>query len=404
MRLLFLSVSGGLGGAERVLLDAVAALRQLHRDWALRVICLGDGPLATDLAARGAEVCVLPLPDRFAALGESGRSASSTVAALAQSAWGLRRYARVLAGDMAAWGPDVVHANGLKAHVLAAWVAPPGTAVVWHVHDYLGRRRVSSTLLRRCAHRAARVIANSHAVGADVRQVLGDRVRVEVVANGIDTSRFTPQGPALDLDAAGGLPPPAHPVVRIGLVATYARWKGHETFLRALAQLGDPRARGYVIGGPVYETAGSQHSREELEQLAAGLGLGGRVGFLPFQRDVAPVYRSLDVVVHASTLPEPFGLCVVEAMACGRAVVASDAGGVREIVEPGRTGLLHQPADAFDLASRLRELASDERFRASLGAEGTRAVRARFGRDRFGAELAAAYERLRAPSAAAALA
>ena len=56
-------------------------------------------------------------------------------------------------------------------------------------------------------------------------------------------------------------------MVRIGLVATYARWKGHETFLRALAQLDDARARGYVVGGPVYETAGSQHSRDELEQL-----------------------------------------------------------------------------------------------------------------------------------------
>jgi len=154
----------------------------------------------------------------------------------------------------------------------------------------------------------------------------------------------------------------------------------------------------------VYETAGSQHSREELEQLAAGLGLGDRVGFVPFQHDVAPVYRSLDVVVHASTLPEPFGLSVVEAMACGRAVVASDAGGVREIVEPGCTGLLHQPGDACDLASRLRELASDERLRARLGAAAASAVRGPFGRDRFGAELAAAYERLRAPSAAAALA
>jgi glycosyltransferase involved in cell wall biosynthesis len=128
------------------------------------------------------------------------------------------------------------------------------------------------------------------------------------------------------------------------------------------------------------------------------------VGFVPFQHDVAPVYRSLDVVVHASTLPEPFGLSIVEAMACGRAVVASDAGGVREIVEPGRTGLLHQPGDASDLASRLRELASDERLRARLGAAAASAVRGPFGRDRFGAELAAAYERLRAPSAAAALA
>ena len=404
MRVLFLSVSGGLGGAERVLLEAVAALRLLRPDWALRVICLGEGPLAQYVAASGAEVRVLPLPDRFAALGESGRSAPSTVAALAQTAWGVRHYARMLAGDMAAWGPDIVHANGLKAHVLAAWAAPGRAAVVWHLHDYLGPRRVSSALLRRHAHRAATVIANSHAVGADVRRALGGRVRVEVVTNGVDTSRFTPEGAVCDLDAAARLPRPPRGTLRIGLVATYARWKGHETFLRALAQLGDLRVRGYVIGGPVYETAGSQYSREELEGLAARLHLGGRVGFVPFVNDVAPVYRALDVVAHASILPEPFGLSVVEAMACGRAVVASDGGGVREIVDPDRTALLHAPGDAADLSARLRQLAADAGLRARLGTAAARAVPALFGRDRFGAELAAAYERLRAPSAAAALA
>ena len=77
MRVLFLSVSGALGGAERVLLEAVTALRQLRRDWTLGVICLGEGPLAQDLEARGAEVRVLPMPGRFAALGESGRSAAA---------------------------------------------------------------------------------------------------------------------------------------------------------------------------------------------------------------------------------------------------------------------------------------------------------------------------------------
>jgi glycosyltransferase involved in cell wall biosynthesis len=154
----------------------------------------------------------------------------------------------------------------------------------------------------------------------------------------------------------------------------------------------------------VYETAGSQHSREGLEQLAARLRLGDRAGFVPFQREVAPVYRSLDVVVHASTQPEPFGLSVVEAMACGRAVVASDAGGVREIVEPGRTGLLHLPGDPADLAARLRELACDEVLRARLGAAAAAAVPERFGRHRFGAELAAVYARLGVPAGAPAFA
>ena len=82
----------------------------------------------------------------------------------------------------------------------------------------------------------------------------------------------------------------------------------------------------------------------------AGSGLGDRVGFVPFQRDVAPVYRALDVVVHASTKREPFGLSVLEAMACGRPVIVSDAGGVRELVTHGDQGLTHPPGDVDALA------------------------------------------------------
>jgi len=86
-------------------------------------------------------------------------------------------------------------------------------------------------------------------------------------------------------------------------------------------------ARFYVIGGPVYLTHGSQVSRGELENHCQMLGLDGWVGLIGFQQDPAEIYPALDVVVHASTRPEPFGLTVVEAMACGRAVIATEAGG-----------------------------------------------------------------------------
>ena len=258
MRVLFLSVSAGFGGAERVLLDTVTALRQLHADWAIGVMCLAEGPLAADLVARSAEVRVLPLPRRFAALGESGRSAANTVAGLAANAWALRVYTRTLRAAMAAWRPDVVHANGLKAHVLAVWAAPPAAKVVWHVHDYVSARRVSSVLLRTHERRAAVVVANSESVAADVRGVLGGRARLAVVHNGIDTNAFVPEGNRLDLDVTAGLPAPPPGTIRVGLVATYARWKGHETFLRAMSQLGDLPVRGYIVGGALYETTGSQ--------------------------------------------------------------------------------------------------------------------------------------------------
>ena len=103
-----------------------------------------------------------------------------------------------------------------------------------------------------------------------------------------------------------------------------AQWKGHEVFLRAFKMLaGDPPVRGYVIGGALYETDGSQRDLDELRRLAESLGLSWPVGFTGFVDDAAAAMRALDVVVHASTQPEPFGLVIAEAMACGRAVVVS---------------------------------------------------------------------------------
>ena len=109
-------------------------------------------------------------------------------------------------------------------------------------------------------------------------------------------------------------------MVRIGLVATFARWKGHARFSTRSRRLPESLpVRGYVIGGPVYETAGSQVSLDELRAAVAALGLEGRVGFTGFVEDAAQAMRALDVVVHASTEPEPFGLVIAEAMACARA-------------------------------------------------------------------------------------
>jgi glycosyltransferase involved in cell wall biosynthesis len=225
--------------------------------------------------------------------------------------------------------------------------------------------------------------------------VLGAHIRVEVVHNGVDTQRFQPIGNIIDLDAAAGLSAAPAGTSRVGLVATFARWKGHETFLRALATLDAARVRGFVIGGPIYETRGSQYTCEELQGVARALGLGDRVGFVPFQRDVAPVYRALDVVVHASTKPEPFGLSVLEAMACGRPVIVSEAGGVRELVTADEQGLTHPPGDANALASGLASLLDDGARRTRLGASGRRTAVGLFDRARSAAALADVYLSLR---------
>ena len=399
MRVLYLSPSGELGGAERALLEGVRALRSLEPLWTIGLISLEDGPLVSEVRSLGLEATVLPAPEVFAAAGESGRNAMGTLLQLTRGAGPIAAYARTLRKEVHAWTPDLVHSNGIKTHVLGAWCGTPAP-LVWHVHDYLSARRVSATLLRHHRRSAAAVLANSHSVEADTVDVLGRDVRVETVYNGIDLERFTADGQHLDLDALSGLPPAPPGTLRVGLVATFARWKGHRAFLNALAQLQSPhRFRAYVVGGPVYRTgSASQVTRAELEALVGELGLDGRVGFTGFVTDPAQAYRALDVVVHASTSPEPFGLSIAEAMACERAVVISDGGGAREIGDPERTCLAHPPGDVAALCRQIARLLDDGALRQVLGRAGAGFVRGQFTSQRLGESLRAVYGQLVRPA------
>jgi glycosyltransferase involved in cell wall biosynthesis len=216
---------------------------------------------------------------------------------------------------------------------------------------------------------------------------------VTVVRNAVDTDHFAPAArDGAGLDRLAGLPPADPGTVRVGLVATYANWKGHGVFLDALARLpASPPCRGYVVGGPIYTTAGSQLTREELERRAADSGLAGRVGFVPFQPDPVDAYRMLDVVVHASTRPEPFGLTIAEAMSCGKPAVVAAAGGAAELFADGADALGHPPGDAAALAAAVARLAVDAQLRARIGAAARRAAVDRFGLGRYGREIAAVY-------------
>lgn len=392
MRVVFLNPAGQVGGAERVLLAAVRAVR----DHAPAVVLLADGPLRAAAERAGAAVEVLPLPAALAGMGDTqfrdgGRLAKGAALARTafESALPAANYLRRLRTLLRTLRPDLVHSNGLKTHLLARVAVPAGVPITWHVHDFYSERPLMARLLRLARRGVAGAVAISEAVRRDVGTLLPG-VPVSVVRNGVDTGHFAPAGgDAHDLDRLAGLPP--GDFVRVGLVATYANWKGHAVFLEALARLpaGLP-VRGFVVGGPIYTTAGSQWAREDLVRSADRLGLAGRVGFVPFQPDPADVYRALDVVVHASTRPEPFGLTIAEAMSCGRAVVVSAAGGAAELFADGVDAVGHPPGDVAALAGVIQRLASDPELRTRLGREARKAAVARFGLDRFGREFAAA--------------
>lgn len=397
MRIVFLSVSAELGGSERVLVELVGGLRRLHPDARLLVVVPRAGPLAAAAEALGAATRVLPIPTAILQLGESGRA--TTLArglGLASAMVAARGYTRRLRALLEEERPDVVHSNALKTHVLASRSCPAGVALVWHIHEYLATRALTRTVLRRHLQPVSMLIANSRSVAEDVTRALGPEIPVTTAYNGVDLQAFSPVGAVADLDALAGVPPAPEGTLRVGLVALFGRWKGHEVFMRAIARLGRAwPVRGYVVGGPVYDTAGSQYSLGELQRIAQRLGVTETIAFTGVVADMAPVFRALDVVVHASTLPEPFGLAIAEAMACGRPVVVSAGGGAAEIVRAGEDALAHEPGDVAGLAAALARLAGDAALRDRLGRAARAAAEERFDAMRVARTFDSIYQSVR---------
>jgi glycosyltransferase involved in cell wall biosynthesis len=343
---------------------------------------------------------VLALPNALARIGDAGgREAGQgrggglavrgSAAALATTTY-LARLRRLLRAE----GPDLIHTNGMKAHVLGAWASPRKVRVVWHLHDYLGSRPVMARLLRGSATRRVSAVAVSRSVAADAMAVLGARVPVRTIYNAVDLARFSPSPAAGEwLDEAAGLPPVEEGAVRVGLVATFAVWKGQSLFLDALARISTPHpCRFYIVGGAIYRSQGSQVALEDLQRQAGALGLAGKVGFIGHQADPVRALRALDVVVHASTRPEPFGRVIVEGMACGRAVVAIRDGGAAELFEDGVSALGCPPRDPQSLAAAIARLIADPDLRRRLGQGGREAALARFDRRRLAEAWSRVYE------------
>jgi glycosyltransferase involved in cell wall biosynthesis len=401
MRIAYLNPVGCVGGAERVLLAVMAAARQADPSLEAHLIASTDGPLLRQAEAVGVRAVLLPMTGALAEVGDSRHRDSGWLGrswgVLRQAAAGapeLWRYGRRLRARLRELAPDLVHSNGIKSHLLARLAAPRGAAVLWHVHDFYSERPVVRRVLRWARKGVAGAIAVSEAVAKDTQALLPG-LPTRVIHNAIDVSAFAP-GPADPglLDRLAGLPPAEGGTVRVGLVATYARWKGQDVFLHAAARvLGESPlpVRFYVVGGPIYHTRGSQFSPDELRSLARRLGVEGRVGFVGFQDNPAHAYRGLDVVVHTSTRPEPFGLTIVEAMACARAVLVARAGGAAELFTHGVDAVGFPPGDVPALARVVGELVRDARLRQRLGDNARRTAVRRFSCQRLGPQVLDAY-------------
>jgi glycosyltransferase involved in cell wall biosynthesis len=343
-----------LSGGELALVRLLQALGDSVEP---HVVLSEEGPLVRRLNLTGVSSEVLPLAQsvretsrhRVGARVPPGREAVLTAAYVVRLAWRLRQLR-----------PDLVHANSLKALLyggLAARLA--GIPVVWHVRDRIADDYLPAAAVRLIGTLArflpSAVIANSHET----------LERLHAASDG--ATRDLPNAVVYDpVDLPAQVRPAHEGPLRVGMVGRISPWKGQDVFLRAFARAFDRGdARADVIGAPLF---GENAYDQSLRKLARQLGIDARVEFLGFQEDVAAQLAQLDVLVHASRVPEPLGQVVQEGMRAGLPVVAADAGGPAEVIADGETGFLYPPGDVRALAGTLTTLAADPRLRARVGA------------------------------------
>ena len=352
IRVVELLATGTSGGAQEHLYNLVTRIDRTRYD--VSVLSLSGGPGVRRLERTGASVCVL-----------DEMTDDEAIAAVA--------------AHLAAVDADAVHNHMYRAEVVgtqAAWaLAATGRRrpfVVGTVHSSRIRSDEDRDLIRRLTPRMDHLIAVSRAIVRKLEEEGRVGAPISLIYNGVDLARYSEQAACPTLLEEYDIPAGA-PIV--GVVARLEPEKGHPTLLEAwpavLAAV--PNAHLLVVG------EGSQ--RELLEAQASSLGLlDGRSSSITFtgrRDDVPAVTAALDVAVLPS-YREAQGLSILEAMALSRPVVASAVGGIPEMIDDGRTGLLVAPRDPGALAGAITRLLQNNDYAARIGRAGHDLVHERF--------------------------
>ena len=315
----------------------------------------------------------------------------------------LRTFAAQLSGEWRRHQPDVVHAvswtSGLAALAGARDQQIPVVQAFHSLRVAERRHRIGrdgadaprrsgpdgdatrGRLERAVARSANAVVAISEDEMSDLASLGVPRSAISVVPFGVDTTRFSPEGPVA----------PRSERPRLVAVATHLERDGLETAVRALADIPDTEL--LIVGGPPRPELRSDPACTGLARLAGGLGVSDRVMFTGrVSHDAMPsLLRSADLLVDVAWY-EPFGMAVLEAMACGTPVVASAIGGHRDTVVDGTTGVLVPPGQPSLLARRIRRLLASPMLLEGYGIAASDRAQARYSWDRVGRETVTVYD------------
>ncbi|HEU4781649.1 MAG TPA: glycosyltransferase family 4 protein [Steroidobacteraceae bacterium] len=354
--ILFITHVGDPGGAEFKMMAIAGTMRE-----SAEVLLLQNGSLEGLLDAAGIRCSVRPLSAGTRQVRREG-GFMSLLRAIPGSLSMIRFLARK------ARGFDVVVCFSQKAFVLASLAKPfMRRPILWFMNDIVSVDHFHPAMIRMLML-LSRFSADGVAlVSQESRNAwlrAGGRAEgVSVVISGIDPAQIARQlGDSTRVtEYRQRFSPDGQPL--IGMFGRICRWKGQDVFLRALALV--PNARGVIAGGALFE---EKDFEGELHELAALLGVSGRVSFAGHVDDAMTLMAACEVVAHCSTAPEPSGRVIAEAMFAGTPVIGSNAGGVPEFISHGETGQLTPLNDHEALAAAMRRYLENPQWSREVAA------------------------------------
>jgi glycosyltransferase involved in cell wall biosynthesis len=357
VRVAFVNHTAELGGGEIALLELIRNLDTARVQ--PTVILFSDGPLVP-LLQEIVDVQILPLSKNVLKaskdrLGITSILSFRQVSASASLLFRLYRLLRTMR-------PQLTYTNSLKADILGGIAARfANIPVIWHVRDrisadYLPKKAVFvfcflSKLIPDW------IITNSFSTLSslypkDISAEVPDRI--SVIHDGVDVKRYRRSITRIEQK------------IMVGLIGRISPWKGQDVFIRAIRLITDtyPQVRFEIIGSPTF---GEIDFDQKLRSLIIECNLTDVVKLAGFEHDIPLRINSLSIVVHASTIPEPFGQVVIEAMAAGKPVIATNGGGVKEIMLDGITGILVPMKDPESMAEAISKLLADPELCYRMG-------------------------------------
>lgn len=387
-RLGVLESGTGIGGAEINLVRLAPMLRAAG--WELVVLVPGEGRLTAELLRRNICWFVVQVGAFKSTSRYLGKWKIPDPFAILYDLVVIFRYAVQVAQFVEKEQIAVLHTNSMLSHLVGGLAAVrSGCPCVWHMQDIVNARS-GLFLFRPFLNVTAwflptTIVCISRAVACQFWA--GLQKKIHIIYNGVDTDAFTPDGTASFRTEWLG----ERFTMVIGQVGRLTPWKGQDIFLGLAerARLEHLPMRFVLVGDDGYGLPGY---RTELANMAEQMQLQDQILFLNWCDNMPEVFRSLDVLVHPSREPEPFGLVLAEAMACGRPVLIFDRGGASEVVAAPDCGLAVPPADSEALWQAVKWVYAHQTEAAAMGSRARSRVVSQFSFQNFANQMLELYD------------